>query len=204
MHRIGYWRTISGRPRRGVARASLLTLLLLASSMLPDALGAQSRVGKDSSTRATRYGRDVVYGTAMGFVYAGVDQLRNDPAEWGKGWRGYEKRLASDIGEFLIQETVTTVLAASLDRPLDYQLCHCRGTGRRLGWALHEAVTDVMPDGSHPVAIPRIVGAYAGSFSQAAWRPDAASGRLRTGLVNGTVSLLIGAGINVYYEVRGR
>jgi hypothetical protein len=204
VHRIRYWRAFSGRPRRGVARASLHVLLLLASSLLPGVLGAQSRVGRDSSTRTTRYGRDVVYGVALGFAYAGVDQLRDDPAEWGKGWPGYEKRLASNIGEFLIQETVTTVLAAGLDRPLDYQPCRCHSTTRRLGWALQAAVTDPLPNGTHPVAIPRIVGAYAGSFSQAAWRPDAASGRLRTGVVNGTVSLLIGAGINIYHELRAR
>lgn len=51
------------------------------------------------------------------------------------------------------------------------------------------------------LAIPRIVGAYSGSFAQAAWRPATAQSRTRTALVNGTVSLLIGAGINLYYEL---
>jgi hypothetical protein len=178
-------------------------LLLTASVVLaPTPARAQSRVGADSSTRMQRYGHDLVYGTALGFVYAGVDQLRRDPPEWGDGWHGYERRLASDVGEFVVQETVTDVIAAGLDRPLDYQRCHCTGTGRRIGWALQSSVTDPLPDGHRALAIPRIVGAYAGSFAQAAWRPATASGRTRTALVNGTVSLIIGAGINLYYELR--
>jgi hypothetical protein len=102
----------------------------------------------------------------------------------------------------VIQESVTHVMAAVLNRPLDYQPCPCSDVGRKLGWALQAAVTDQMPRGRHPIAIPRIVGAYAGSFAQATWRPATSSGRTRTALVNGTVSLLIGAGINVFKELR--
>jgi hypothetical protein len=49
--------------------------------------------------------------------------------------------------------------------------------------------------------VPRIVGAYTGSFAQAAWRP-APSNRAHVAVVNGTVSLLIGAGINVFQELK--
>jgi hypothetical protein len=183
-----------------VRRLVVLAVLFLAGSR---AAGAQVRVGSDSSTRLNRYGRDLVYGTALGFGYAGVDQLRNDPMEWGKGWRGYEKRLASNVGEFVIQESVTDALAAVMQRPLDYQRSHSRRWSRRIGWALQAAVTDPMPDGTHPLAVPRIVGAYAGSFAQASWRPATPSGRTRTALVNGTSSLVIGAAINLFYEWRG-
>lgn len=190
-------------PRRRPARA--LFLLAAAALLLPLAAQAQGRVGADSSTRTRRYRHDVLFGAALGFAYAGIDQLRNDPVEWGRGWPGYERRLASNVGEFLIQETVTDVLAAQLDRQLDYRPCRCAGAGRRVGWALRAAVTDPQPDGSHPVAIPRIAGAYAGSFSQAAWRPVNPGGnRTRTALVNGTTSLLLGAGINLWHEWRDR
>jgi hypothetical protein len=50
--------------------------------------------------------------------------------------------------------------------------------------------------------VPRIVGTYVGSAAYASWRPATLSGRLRSALVNGTVSLLIGAGVNVYSELR--
>jgi hypothetical protein len=115
---------------------------------------------------------------------------------------GYGKRAASDVGQFLIQESVTHLLANAMDRPLDYQRCRCRHLSRRIGWALQAAVTDPMPNDTHPIAVPRIVGAYAGSFAQAAWRPKTSTNRIQTALVNGTVSLAIGGLINIYYELR--
>ena len=181
-----------------------LMLAILGSLAVAAPAHAQSRVGGDSSTRVARYGRDLVYGTALGFVYAGVDQLRNDPVEWGKGWPGYEKRLASDVGEFVVQETTTDALAAVMNRPLDYQRCHCGSAGDRIGWALLAAVTDPTPARGHELAVPRIVGAFAGSFAQAAWRPATGSSRTRIGLVNGASSLVIGAGINLFHEFRHR
>jgi hypothetical protein len=179
-------------------------LAILAALLLLGVTGnaeSQVRVGRDSSTRLNRFGRDLVYGTGMGLVYAEVDQLNNSPEEWGKGWEGYRRRAASNVGEFVIQEGVTEGLAAAMHRPLDYERCHCRGIGNRLRWALWGSIADVMPNGSHPIAVPRITGAYVGSFAQASWRPSG-SNRARTAVINGTVSLLIGAGINIFQEFR--
>jgi hypothetical protein len=183
-------------------RHAFVAVVLFVGAGRSQSAYAQSRVGSDSSTRIGRYGHDLVYGTAMGFVYAGVDQWRNDPVEWGTGWTGYEKRLASNVGEFVVQETVTDILAAAMNRPLDYQPSPHRKMSARIAWALQRAYSDPMPDHTHPIAIPRIVGAYAGSFAQASWRPATSSGRTRIALVNGTTSLLFGAVINLYHEAR--
>jgi hypothetical protein len=184
------------------ARWSGLALLAALLVAAPRSSAAQSRVGRDSMTRAERYPRDLAYGTGLGFVYAGIDQLREDPPEWGKGWNGYGRRLASNVGEFVIQESVTDLLAAKMNRPLDYQPSPHRAARARIGWALQRAFTDPMPDNTHPLAVPRIVGAYAGSFAQAGWRPGTSQSRTRVALVNGTTSLLVGAVINVYHEFR--
>src|SRR5215470_15283758 len=103
---------------------------------------AQSRVGTDSATRLDRFGRDIAYGTVEGLAYAGLDQLRDQPVEWDRGWGGYGKRAASNLGEFYIQEGVTEGLAALMNRPLDYTRCRCRATGARVWWALRGAVVD--------------------------------------------------------------
>jgi len=192
-------RRVGARARRLIIASAMLTAITA-----PDlrAQGGVGRVGADSSTRAHRYVHDVLYGSLLGVAYAGVDQLRNDPPEWGHGWRGYERRLASDVGEFVLQETVTEALAAGMHRPLDYQRCQCRTTGSRIAWALASSVTDPLPHGRRALAVPRIVGAYAGSFAQAAWRPATTTGRTTTALINGSVSLLIGTGINLFYELR--
>jgi hypothetical protein len=173
-------------------------VLLFVATITPSAVRAQ-RVGRDSATRLMRFGRAVAYGAAMSFVYSGVNQINNQPSEWGKGWNGYGKRYASNFGEFIIQEGVTEGVAAIMKRPLDYTPCHCTGTGDRVGYALAGAVTDQMPNGKHPVAIPRIVGAYAGAYAQSTWWPGSRS-RLNQTLLNGTSSLAIGGLINLYHE----
>lgn len=179
-----------------------LALVMIGLCGTAPSLHAQARVGSDSATRLTRLGRDLAYGTLEGAAFAGLAQWENSPPQWGNGWSGYGKRLASNLGEFYIQEGITEGLAAALNRPLDYARCTCRDAGQRVGWALRGAITDPMPDGTHPLAIPRIVGAYAGSFAQASWMPPNGSNRTRVALLNGTESLAIGALINLYHEFR--
>ena len=162
-------------------------------------LHAQSRVGADSSTRIARFKRDIAYGTLEGLAFAGLDQLRDEPVEWHRGWHGYGQRAASNVGEFYIQEGVTEGLAALMNRPLDYPHSPNRGTADRISWALRAALFDRTAKGQQELAIPRILGAYAGSFAQASWRPSD-SNRTTTALVNGTTSLAIGAAINLYHE----
>jgi hypothetical protein len=173
-------------------------LLLIAGIVLVPVQGGAQR---DTTQRMRRYTHNIGYGVALGFVYAGVDQLQTDPSQWGKGWPGYGNRLASNVGEFVIQETVTDLLSAAMHRPLSYTYCPCNGTAHKVEWALHSSVTDVLANGHRVIAFPRIIGAYAGSFAQASWMPDQTN-RTQTALVNGSVSLLIGAGINLFYELR--
>jgi hypothetical protein len=61
-----------------------------------------------------------------------------------------------------------------------------------------------MPDGTHPIAVPRIVGAYVGSFAQSTWRPagPVSNSRAARALIQGTTSLALGAAINLFYEFR--
>ena len=159
------------------------------------------RVGRDSTTRLYRLGRDLAYGTLEGFAFAGLDQLRDVPGEWERGWSGYKKRLASNLGEFYIQEIVTEGLAAAMNRPLDYVPCKCRRAADRAVWALRRTLSDQMPNGRHALAVPRIVGAFAGSFAQSTWRPGKDE-RAKVVLLNGTASLGIGAFINLYHEFK--
>jgi hypothetical protein len=161
---------------------------------------AQSRVGADSLTRLQRLERDLMYGTAMGFGYAAIDQLNTQPPEWGSSWAGYGRRVSSNIGEFWIQEITTEGLAWAMNRPLDYQRCRCRGFGPRFNHALGGAVLDQKPNGGQALAIPRIVGAYGGAWAQSTWRPSGSKNHASLVLTNGTTSLAFGALINMYHE----
>ena len=181
--------------RRSVSVVAAIFLAALAFGKA----SAQVRVGADSARRLDRFGRDIAYGTVEGLAFAGVDQMRDDPVEWNRSWSGYGKRAASNVGEFYIQEGVTEGLAAVMNRPLDYQPCGCRGTLDRVRSALKGALFDRTQHGHNALAIPRIAGAFAGSFAQASWRPTD-SDRRRVALLNGTTSLAFGAVINLYHE----
>jgi hypothetical protein len=185
------------RLRSGVVFAVAALMLLVAADA-----GAQWRIGSDSATRLTRLGRALAYGTITGLGFAAVDQWQTDPPEWGKSWPGFGRRAASNVGQFYIQEGVTEGLAFAMRRPLDYTRCTCTATGDRAIWAVQGAYLDQLPSGKRVVAVPRIVGAFVGSFAQAAWRPSGGNDRLMTGLVDGATSLGLGALINMYYEFR--
>src|SRR5690348_8608742 len=106
----------------------------------------QARVDNGRHTRWQRLGRDLGYGVAEGLAFAGMDQALKQPKEWDTGGSGFGKRAASDVGEFVIQESVTEGLAAAMNRPLDYTRCACGATGPRIGHALALSVVDQMPD----------------------------------------------------------
>jgi hypothetical protein len=154
---------------------------------------AQWRVGKDSASRWTAFGRAVVTGTGEAVLFSAIDQWRDEPSEWSQDWNGYGKRLASNEAGFLIQEGITEGLAAAMRRPIFYEKCKCTGPTARVGWAIRTAVTDPMPNGSTPLAVPRIAGAYVGSFAQATWRPGSGGNRVGNALWRGTSSLALGA-----------
>jgi len=182
--------------RRRLAIASVSLLVIAASA--PHSARAQARIG--NHTRLERFGIDLGYGALMGLAFAGIDQARNDPPEWGRGGEGYGRRAASNVGEFVIQEGVTEGLAAIMNRPLDYKRCKCQNTGARIRHAFLGAVTDEMPDGSHRFAVPRVTGAYVGSFAQAAWRPNGGRNWAQVGLGRGTASIAVGGFINLFHE----
>src|ERR1051325_8490412 len=187
---------------RGVLLVAVVGITVAAPVAPPIAapVAAQVRVDNGRHTRLQRFARDMAYGTAEALAFAGWDQINESPPEWGTGFTGYKKRAASNIGEFVIQESVTEGLAPILKRPLDYTRCKCTETGRRIGHALAGAVRDELQDGTYKFAIPRVTGAYAGAFAQASWRPDVGRDRLGVALRNGTTSLALGAMINLFHE----
>jgi hypothetical protein len=187
-----------------IRRVSSVGLVAVAAAVLliPASASAQWRVGKDSATRWTRFGRDLAYGAVVGLGYAAVDQAFNSPPQWGGGMAGYGRRAASNVGEFVIQESVTEGLAAAMKRPLDYQRCQCTETKQRVWSAVEQSFTDKMPDGSYQVAWPRIIGSYVGAAAQATWRPSNGNNKFAQAALNGTTSLGLGVFINLFYEFR--
>jgi hypothetical protein len=108
--------------------------------------------------------------------------------------------IASKAGQHAVQVSVSHGLAAVMHRSTDYQPCQCRGFGPRVAHALLETFTDRRADGSRALSVPRMAGAYAGSFARLAWEPDRSVGDAAAGA---TLSLGFSALFNIAREVSG-
>jgi hypothetical protein len=186
---------VSTRVSRARSQSVLFVLAIVFASQ---AVLAQGPRLPDSRWRS--YGQNVARVSGGAFAFAAWDHLRDDPEEWGNGWRGYERRAVSEIAGSVVQETITEGLAAGMRRPLDFARCSCYGTRRRFTWAVRGALFDQMPDGSTPLAVPRIVGAYGGAFARTTWHPASDHSRTVATVISGSASLGVGALINLAYE----
>ncbi|HEY7612352.1 MAG TPA: hypothetical protein VH764_05125 [Gemmatimonadales bacterium] len=118
--------------------------------------------------------------------------------------RGNDKlgsEIASRFGQMAIETSVQHGLAAVMQHSTDYQPCDCRGFGNKVGHALVETFTDRLPDGSRAIAVPRMVGAYAGGFARLAWDHD--RGGAQDVLMNTTLSFGLTAVFNIARELTG-
>ena len=127
-----------------------------------------------------------------------LDQVRHK----NDGVGGLAGRIGSNATQAVVQTSVRHGLAALMHRSTDnhYQFCECHGFGPRVGHALLESFTDRRADGSRALSVPRIAGAYAGSFAGLAWEHDRNASDVMVGT---TLSLGFKALFNVARELSG-
>jgi hypothetical protein len=130
-------------------------------------------------------------------IGTGIDQASDEPPEWGNHW---EKRLYSNFGRNVAQESVRHSLAALFGRSVTYRRCTCDNIPSRIGNAIVEVVTDRDRDGDRFLAIPRFAGSYAGAYAESTWRPDRDGPEI---LAVGTSVLLFGTVSNLWREFVG-
>jgi hypothetical protein len=138
-------------------------------------------------------------GAFVGIIGGGVvDQLRHKNDAVG----GLAGRIGSNATQAVVQTSVRHGLAALMHRSTDnhYQFCECHGFGPRVGHALLESFTDRRADGSRALSVPRIAGAYAGSFAGLAWEHDRNASDVMVGT---TLSFGFKALFNVARELSG-
>jgi hypothetical protein len=110
------------------------------------------------------------------------------------------EQMLSRAGQAVVQLSVRHGLAALMHRSTSYQPCDCKGFGPRVGHALLETFTDRRADGSRALSVPRIAGAYAGSFSRMAWEHDRSAGSVA---MTTTMSFGFSALVNIAKELSG-
>jgi hypothetical protein len=109
-------------------------------------------------------------GAIVGVVGGGLlDQVWHKHTSWDDGGNGLAQQLVSRAGQAAVDVSVRHGLAALMHRSTSYQPCDCHGFGPKIEHALLETFTDRRADGSRALSVPRLAGAYAGSFARLAW-----------------------------------
>lgn len=163
-------------------------------------IGGESRSIRinPENVRVSNYLHDLAGpGAFVGVIGGGVlDQIRHK----NDGPDDLAGRIGARAAQAAVEVSVRHGLAAVMHRSTDYQPCDCHGFGRKVGHALLETFTDRRADGSRALSVPRIAGAYAGSFTQLAWDHNRNAGDVALGT---TLSFGFSALFNIARELTG-
>lgn len=180
--------------RSGIA---ILTALLLAAQIAPAAVRQERRHPYRDRYVKDTFGKRAWIGAGTS---AGIQQLRNNPHEWGGGAAGFGKRFGSAVGEHVVKNTIQFSVASIRHEELGYRRSGKHGFGPRLRYALvSTVVTHKTTTGKRTPAVGRISGAFGSGMISRAWMPA----RLHTvgsGLGSGGWMLAADAGSNVARE----
>jgi hypothetical protein len=130
---------------------------------------------------------------------AGWSTYRNDPEEWGGQWKGFGKRVASNMGKTVIQETTIYGLDEALKFDSHFYRSSKRDAGSKIKNALLSTVTARNKNGKRVVGIPRIAGMFGSNIiANETWYPDRYD--WRDGARGATYSLGFNAAFNLLKE----
>ena len=132
-------------------------------------------------------------------LFAGIDQLQNDPAGWGQGWDAYGQRIGSRWLRSSIRTTMETGASAALGYEQRYIQCNCDGILRRSAhaFAMHFVTYD--RHGKWVPHIPRIGSAIATEYIYLSWLPEGA--RSAHDATRGLAyNFAAGAAVNIWRE----
>jgi len=130
---------------------------------------------------------------------SGINQARNHPVEWGRGWEGYGDRFGSSMGQRAVSNTISFGVGALRGEDPRYFPSGETRTSARIGSALAQTFVVHTDHGGRTVAIGRIAGAFGGGFVSRTWQPEG-HGIMRPGFQSGAISLASGAVSNVIRE----
>lgn len=102
-----------------------------------------------------------------------MDQAKGTPYEWGGGFEGYGRRLASRYGQFTIQNVFSAVGNAALQFEPRYDRCHCVGLGPRTKHAfLRNFVTYNKTEKEMRPQFALYGAAFAAGIVSSQWKPQ--------------------------------
>lgn len=139
------------------------------------------------------------YALARTVVGAGVSTARNSPEEWGGGWEGFGRRVASGFGRNAIKQTTVYALDEAFKLDSKFYRSRKRDFGSKIKNALISPVTARNESGKRVFGFPRVAGTYtAGIVASETWYPKRYD--YKDGLRSGTISLGFNAAFNLFKE----
>ena len=112
-------------------------------------------------------------GLAKGALQSGIKTWQNTPEEWGPGWEGFGKRLATRQADVLISSTVEASLGALWGEDPRYWRSGKDGTGSRIWYAVSSSFLTYRPDGTRKFAWARLIGNVRRVAEDRRWYPEA-------------------------------
>ena len=132
-------------------------------------------------------------------AYSGLQQLRNDPHEWGQGGTGFGRRFAANAGYTTVRNVLGFGLDSSLGEDPRYYKSKRSGIRPRTADALRQVLICHTDSGGERFAFSRFGSAYGAGFISLAWMPKSASSA-GDAVINGTLSIAGDAAANVFLE----
>ena len=132
-------------------------------------------------------------------VTAGINQARNHPVEWGRGWDGYGNRFGSSIGQRAVANTISFGVGTFRREDPRYFLSDQINTLARIRSAVAQTLIVHTDQGGRTVALGRIAGAFGGGLVSRTWQPDGHR-IFWPGVQSGALSLASDAASNVIRE----
>ncbi|HEX7960614.1 MAG TPA: hypothetical protein VF493_11890 [Terriglobales bacterium] len=129
-------------------------------------------------------------------LFALRDHIHDRNPEWGSGFGGFAKRFADRQGQFIVQNSVSSLGNGVLSWEPRYDRCRCDGFWPRTRHAaVRNFITyDSTEKGLRPQIMPYF-GAFVGSALAASWSPEHAVWQVR-GYQGVITQVFVGAGIN--------
>ena len=154
------------------------------------------------------------WGFAGRMLNSGLQTWRNNPEEWGAGWEGFGKRIATVQAESMMSRGIEASVRAIWGEDPRYFRSEKKGAGARLGHAVSSAFLTYRSDGARGPAWARGVGIVSSRMITSTWRPHTgrdwwrlAAQPLGTGIigrVTGNIFLEFGPGIRRALSRKGK
>jgi len=129
-----------------------------------------------------------------------LDQTTGSPKEWGGGFRGYSRRVASRMGGNAVQNTFQASTAALLKEDVRYIGSSRHGFARRAGHAVLYSFFTYNRDGHPTLNFSNLGGYYAASAVTTLWQPGTVGNVARYAVNDGSKQIGLSVLVNLLQE----